>query len=139
MKKALIIILILFTAMISLAPIKAYAVTTNSGVHYSLKDNNADMKCNTLLGNPEDSNSVAWLLDKVLGYIQVVGPILVIILSSIDFAKVVINSDDDAMAKAQKKLIIRLALAASLFILPALVKVLLATFGLTSDPTCGIG
>lgn len=99
----------------------------------------AAANCKTLLGNPADSESVAWLLNKILGYIQVLGPILVIILSSIDFAKVIMKSDDEAMAKAQRKLVIRLILAASLFFLPVLVKVLLATFGLTSDPTCGIG
>ena len=138
MKKILVLVLILFIATISLAPIRANAVTNNHYVQYKLEGN---LRCNTLLGNPEDpkQESVAWLLNKILGYIQVIGPMLVIILSGIDFAKVVITSDDEAMAKAQKKLIIRLALAASLFILPTLVKVILATLGLTSDPTCGIG
>ena len=92
----------------------------------------------SLLGDPGDPNSVAWLLQQVLDFIKVVGPILVVILSSIDFAKVIIKSDDEAMAKAQKKLIIRLILAALLFFIPILVTVLLDLFGLTSSGTCGL-
>lgn len=93
---------------------------------------------NSILGDPNDENSVAWLLQQILNYIKVLGPLLVIILSGMDFAKVIIRSDDESMAKAQKKLIIRLLLAASLFFIPNLVSVLLNIFGITSDPTCGI-
>ena len=102
--------------------------------------NNYDQpqNCDSLLGNPDNEDSVAWLVQKILNYIQVIGPLLVVILSSIDFAKVIIQSDDEAMAKATKKLTTRLILAASLFFLPVIVKVLLSTFGLTSDPTCGL-
>lgn len=94
--------------------------------------------CNTLLGNPSDSNSVAWLVDKILSYATIAGMALVVVLSSIDFAKVIVKSDDDEMAKATKKLVIRLALAGLLFFVPTLTKTLLGLFGLTSDVTCGI-
>ena len=119
MKRSLKGIIVIFLVVMFMAPLNAQAAT-----------------CNTILGDPNNSNSVAWLLDKILSYIQVLGPMLVIILSSVDFAKVIIKSDDEAMAKAQKKLIIRLVLAACLFFLPVIVKVLLGAFGLTS---CGIG
>jgi hypothetical protein len=92
----------------------------------------------SLLGNPEDPDSVAWLLQKLLNYIKVLGPILVIVLSSVDFLKVIIKSDDDAMTTAGKKLGYRLILAGLLFFIPTIVQVLLGIFGLTSDPTCGI-
>ena len=61
---------------------------------------------------------------------------MVVILSSIDFAKVIISSDDEAMGKATKKLGSRLILAAMLFFIPLLVEVLLDLFGFTS--VCGI-
>ena len=70
--------------------------------------------------------------------IKIVGPVIVIVLSSIDFAKVIIKNDDEAMAKAQKKLIIRLILAASLFFIPLLVELALNIFGLTGSSTGGI-
>ena len=90
------------------------------------------------MGSTSDEDSVAWLVQKVLNYIQILGPLLVVILSSIDFAKVIIMSDDDAMAKATKKLTTRLILAASLFFLPVIVSVLLNTFGITTNAVCGL-
>ena len=147
MKKSLIIIIIL-TAVVSLfAPVNVVAreinrlaptETTTSNTQSTVSNYDQPQDCNSLLGNPSDENSVAWLIQKLLNYIQVIGPLLVVVLSSIDFAKVIIQSDDEAMAKATKKLTTRLILAASLFFLPVLVTVLLKTFGLTSDPTCGL-
>lgn len=93
---------------------------------------------NSILGDPNDENSVAWLLQQILNFIKVVGPMLVVVLSSIDFAKVIVKSDDEAMAKAQKKLGMRLILAALLFFIPTLVQVILDVFGLTAESTCGL-
>lgn len=162
MQKKLLIILT-FISLTVFAPIKVNAVTIDdsknnffSNIYLLEKDNgitstddvndwmddyNQEQECegsNSILGDPEDEDSVAWLLQQALNYIKVIGPILVVILSSIDFAQVIIKSDDDAMKKAQKKLITRLILAACLFFIPTLVQVMLDIFGITSAPTCGI-
>lgn len=162
MQKKLLIIL-MFISLTVFAPIKVNAVTIDdsknnffSNIYLLEKDNgitstddvndwmddyNQEQECegsNSILGDPEDEDSVAWLLQQALNYIKVIGPILVVILSSIDFAQVIIKSDDDAMKKAQKKLITRLILAACLFFIPTLVQVMLDIFGITSAPTCGI-
>lgn len=92
--------------------------------------------CNSLLGDPSDPDyeeSVAWLLQQILNYIKILGPILVVILSSMDFAKAIMMSDDENMKKSEKKLAIRLVLAVALFLVPTLVGVLLNIFGMTSD------
>ena len=109
---------------------------TNSQV--TVDNYDQEQNCSSLLGDPTDENSVAWLIQKLLNYVQIIGPLLVVILSSIDFAQVIIKSDDEAMAKATKKLTTRLILAASLFFLPIIVSALLNVFGLTTDPTCGL-
>ena len=106
-----------------------------------MDDYNQNQNCSSdtsLLGNPNDPVSVAWLLQQILNYTRVIGPILVIVLSSVEFAKVIIQSDDEAMGKAQKKLINRLILVVALFFVPTLVQVLLQIFGITGDPTCGL-
>ena len=103
-----------------------------------MNDYNQPQNCNSLLGNPGDSNSVAWLIDKILSYLTIAGMALVVVLSSVDFAKVVMKGDDDAMAKATKKLITRLILAGLLFFVPTLTSTIFGLFGLTSDATCGI-
>lgn len=106
-----------------------------------LKDYDQEQKCSgedSLLGNPNDEDSVAWLLQQILNYLKVLGPMIVVIMSSVEFGKAIIQSDDETMAKAQKKLVYRLILAASLFFIPNLVTVLLTIFGITSDPLCGL-
>lgn len=94
--------------------------------------------CNSILGNPEKEDSVAWLLQQILNYIKILGPILVIVFSSIDFAKAIVVSDEENMRKVQKRFIIRLLAAALLFFIPMLVTVLLEIFGMTTDPLCGL-
>lgn len=108
---------------------------------YANENNNNEMECtggNSLLGDPDDPNSVAWLLQHFLDYIKIIGPVLVIILSSIDFASVIVKGDDDAMAKAKKKLTTRLILAGCLFFIPVFVTLLLDLFGITGNATCGL-
>lgn len=105
--------------------------------HFSAQNRLAG-NCEGLLGNPKDEDSVAWLLQKILDYIKIIGPALVLVLSSIDFLKVVIFSDDDAMGKAKKKLGMRIILMMLLFFIPVIIEVLLNVFGVFSDPTCGL-
>lgn len=162
MQKKLLIILAIMS-LIVFTPLKTEALTVNknennlfNNIYLLEKDNainssddlddwmddyNQEQDCeggNSILGDPEDEDSVAWLLQQALNYIKIIGPILVVILSSIDFAQVIIKSDEDAMKKAQKKLITRLILAACLFFIPTLVQVMLDIFGITSSPTCGL-
>lgn len=156
MRRNLNTFLILMTVLLLFSPVKTMAVSyDNSNVVYQMQssvnstsdvsgymnDYNQTQSCtggNSLLGDPGDPNSVAWLLQQVLNYIKILGPILVVVLSSVDFLKVIISGNDDAMAKAQKKLVTRLILAALLFFIPNLVTILLDLFGLTSESTCGI-
>jgi len=156
MRKFKSLIFITICSLFILSPINSYATNTNinnldndSVIMYKLDDDstnvdgmlddyNQDQDCNGLLGNPDDEDSVAWLLQNVLNYIRIIGPVLVVVLSSIDFAKVIVTSDDESMAKAKKELIQRLVLAALLFFVPTLARVILDVFGITSDPTCGI-
>ena len=144
MKKCLILLFMLTTLMAFFSPVNVLATdskkTTKSETQVADPTAAYDQQqnCDTLLGSTSDEDSVAWLVQKILNYIQILGPLLVVILSSIDFAKVIIMSDDDAMAKATKKLTTRLILAASLFFLPVIVSVLLNTFGITTNAVCGL-
>lgn len=103
-----------------------------------LNNYDGDTDCNSLLGDVKDPESVAWLLQQLLNYIKILGPILVVILSSVDFAKAIMVSDDENMKKAEKKLMIRLVLAVALFLIPTLVSVLLNIFGITTDGLCNL-
>ena len=104
----------------------------------STKSKKSTKSNNYNLVNPNDENSVAWLLQQILNYIRIIGPILVVVLSSVDFAVVIVKNDDDSLGKAKKKLINRLLLVAALFLAPTLVSAILDIFGITGEGTCGI-
>jgi len=152
-RKKIIIILFVFISAFFIYPVSTNAVSINdvSSDIYLLEDDpseldlldeyNKEQTCegsDSLLGDPNDPNSVAWLLQEILNYIKIIGPIFVVVLSSIDFAGVVVKGDDEAMTKAKKKLTTRLILAACLFFVPVFVEVLLDLFGITSNATCGL-
>ncbi|MBQ8132086.1 MAG: hypothetical protein IJ193_06320 [Bacilli bacterium] len=90
----------------------------------------------TFLGDPEVEDSPAWLLRHLFLYVKVLGPMIVLVMSAIDFTKAIVAGDDETMQKCYKKLIKRLVLAIALFVLPSLVEVLLDTFGITGEAIC---
>lgn len=144
MKNIKFIMIIFSFFIISLFPVHTEALKMNSNSYdniSSLSISNSFIKyrlddCN--LDAPNDDDSVLWLLDKILDYIKIGGPLIVVIMSSIDFAKVITTGDDDKLAKAKKNLFIRLMLAAMLFFIPVLIQVIMSVFGITGDVTCGI-
>ena len=153
MKKVLIILITIFSLfLINSANINVRAITVSDYVQIAdendtawINDYNNEVNnqstgdCNSLLGSPTDTNSVAWLLFTVLNWMRVIGPLAVIVLSGIVFAQAIVKSDDDTMKKAKGHLTTRLVMAGLLFLIPSVVKLLLDVFNLTSDPMCGIG
>ena len=156
MKKAIFVVIFTFLSVFTFFPVRAQALTVSDGVLIAVRtpstsgsnginDLNSgygqDQTCtgqDSLLGDPNDENSVAWLLDKILTYVTIIGMILVVVLSSLDFLKVIGKSDDESMAKAVKKLALRLLFGGLLFFVPTLTNAILDLFGLTSESTCGI-
>lgn len=96
----------------------------------------ADNCKNTILGDPKNEDSVAWLLQQLLNYLRILGPMIILIMSAVDFAKAIVMGDDETMQKCYKKLIKRLLLAILLFFVPSLVTILLEIFGFVGDPIC---
>ena len=144
MKKGIITILLIAASVMFFSPINTMALESNNvGI---IEKSESNILTNTIniadgapiLGDPEDEDSVAWLVQLVLNIIKVVGPILVIILSSVDFISVIIKSDNEQFQKAQKRLITRLVLALLLFLIPVLVEVILQVFGITGSGTAGL-
>ncbi|MBQ2639912.1 MAG: hypothetical protein IJF92_04025 [Bacilli bacterium] len=151
--KYIYILLILVLSILVIQPVNTYAYSKqNTTIKHSLADKNKksnkknskktanawQANCDSILGNPENKDSFAWLLQEILNIVKYVGPFLLLVLSSVDFAKVIIQSDEESMHKAQKKLLVRIVLVLVLFFIPDLVMVLLGIFGITDDPTCGI-
>ena len=105
------------------------------GEDVSSEDFDKNIECPDII-DINDVGSVGWLLNTILNYIKIIGPILVVLLSSIDFIKAVVGTDEKAMKEAQSKLIIRLVAAVCLFLVPTLVQLLLSFINAT---TCTFG
>ena len=147
MKKLFLILLFLIISIFVFTLFNVILTGGKSGIKSAdevkdLNDNyNRDVTCNgsdSVLGDPKDPSSVAWLLDQILTWMTIIGMLLVVVLSSIDFLTVVVKSDDEAMAKAAKKFGIRLVLAVLLFFVPTITNAILDIFGLTSQSSCGL-
>ena len=144
MKKAIITILLIITCVMFVSPVNTMALENNNiNIVENTSSNALTNTINiasgeTILGDPTDEDSVAWLVYLVLNIIKIAGPILVILLSSVDFILVIVKSDNDAFAKAQKKLITRLVLAILLFLVPVVVQVILEVFGITGSTIPGL-
>ena len=137
-KRAIICLLLVTITMFFAIPVEAKEVTNSlisTGNLVQIADCSGQ---NAVLGNVNDPDSVAWLLQKLLDYARIIGPFLVLILSSLDYLKAVFSSDDDSVKKANQKLIARLVLIVVLFILPMLVSTLLNILGFTSHEVCGL-
>lgn len=93
--------------------------------------------CSQLI-DTQTEGSFGWLLQKILNYIKIAGPILVVLLSALDFIKAVASSEEDAFKKAQSRLVIRLVAALALFLVPTFVELLLGLINGITDPTCGL-
>lgn len=92
--------------------------------------------CNQIIDMSE--GKFGWILQKLLNYIKIAGPILVVLLSAVDFIKAMASSDENIFKKAQSRLMIRLIAALALFLVPTLVQLLLGLINGISDPTCGL-
>ena len=105
-------------------------MTGNSGSLDSIDINSTTIDCPDIFNMEE--GGLGWLLTTILNYIKVIGPILVVLLSAVDFVKAVFSSDDKAIKEAQSKLIIRLIAAIALFLVPTLIQVLLSFINQTT-------
>lgn len=91
----------------------------------SVVDHNAKITCTDLFGDKKDKDSLAYLINEILGLVRIVVPILVIVLGMIDLAKAVLASKEDEMKKAQSTFIKRVFIGVVVFFIPLLVDVIM--------------
>ncbi len=83
------------------------------------------------------------MIETVLDYFRILAPVALIVLVAVDFATAVISQDNDALKKAQSKVVARSIGAALTFLVPTIVKIILNLPGIReaieipSDPLCG--
>lgn len=135
-KKMLIIIIFCMLVI----PITIQAKTLNVNDIMLVADiDECEGDTTAIFGDVNSPNSTAWLIQKVLNYIKVLGPTIAIALGSLDMGRAIITSDEENMKKAQSRFIKRILAAVALFFVPLLTGVLLSVFGFSTDnPACGL-
>ena len=100
------------------------------------------LDCKALLGGDGTNTSLVDLLKTGLNVIKIIVPIILIVLGSLDFAQAVFASNEDAIKKAQSKFVKRLIIAAVIFLIPSVLKVILqlanSIWGNIDPDFCGI-
>lgn len=95
------------------------------------------ISCNGIL-----TAEAAAFLNKIMNWIRILVPALLIVFGCIDFGGAVVSDDKDGLKKAGTKFVKRSACAVTIFFIPLIVKVLLDISGisgtLVDDPMCGI-
>ena len=77
---------------------------------------------------------IKWLAN-IFKWVKYIAPVLVIILSILDFIKAIASQNDDEMKKAQGRFVKRLISAALLFLVPFIIEFALDAFNLVPDNT----
>lgn len=85
--------------------------------------------CEAIVGQ----GTFAYYLNQAFRFIQYLGPVLVIIYSTIEYIKVVASADADLLKKTNKRTITRIVFALLLFLIPIIIKVILNIFGFYGD------
>lgn len=70
------------------------------------------------------------MIQEILNYFRILGPILLILFVSLDFAKAVIAQDNDALKKAQSKVVSRAIATILLFFVPTIIRAILNLDGI---------
>lgn len=90
--------------------------------------------CEGLLGD-----ELLDLIARLLNYVQIGAPILLIVLGIVDFSQAILSDDKDALKKATSKFVKRAIICVAIFFLPLIINLILKLIdGIPKDPMCGI-
>lgn len=97
-------------------------------------ENQIELSCDSIFSDIANEIKTAYF------FIEIIAIVLVIALSSLEYAKILMSDNQDEFKKANKKLIRRIILLVALFLLPAILNIILGLFkieGFNSDnPLC---
>jgi len=102
-------------------------------------DSGTEDQCNALfLKKNGELNELGEFVADAFLLIKIAAPILVIVLSTIDYLKAIMNSNSDEIKKANQRTIKRLIIGLIIFFLPFLLDLLFHLFGLYDISKCNI-
>ena len=137
--KRILIILILVISLFSISNLKVLAANNESNnveINY-LEGQSDSISCDGLF-----TADGLDMIKEILNWIRIIAPILLILLVALDFSSAVMSQENDALAKAAKKVVPRMIGAALLFFVPTIVRAILSMDGIADsitipdDPLC---
>jgi len=154
MKKAFSNFIIILFFMMMLFPKNVFAIdfeksvfinTTRLAESYDLDDGFSDLDvgevtCHSVFKDEDGNfNTLGQALQDVFSLIKFAAPILVIVLSTMDYIKAITSHDAEDLKKANGKFVKRLVIGILIFLLPYLLDFIFEIFGVYDIQTCGIG
>lgn len=97
------------------------------------------INCESIFKSNGEYNSLYYALQDAFNVIKFAAPILVVVLSTIDYVKAITSHDAEGLKKANEKFIKRLVIGILIFLLPFILDFLFEMFGVYDLETCGIG
>ena len=129
MDKKMFMLLMIVFSMFFLAPkIEAKEIKIDSIVEYKLDDTDCE--------KIDSKGKFIAFLQELFNIMKYAGPILCLVLSTMDFIKAAASQDKEALKKAAQMALKRLGLAILLFFIPTLINFLFPLLGWNG--TCGI-
>lgn len=96
----------------------------------------------SIFGDENKEGSLLNIIKQIFTWIRIAVPILLIVLGIMDFTKVVVSQDPDAMKKSTSKFAKRCVMALIIFFIPSIVIMILKwidQYIMSTDPDCVIG
>lgn len=129
-KRLLVMIAMILSLFLAVKTVEAKQVVTETGVEYRLAPGIEDCK------KVDPKLKFVAFLQELFNIMKYAGPILCLVLSTMDFIKAAAAQDKDALKKAAQTGLKRLGLAILLFFIPVLLNFLFPLLGWNG--TCGI-
>ncbi len=95
--------------------------------------------CESLFMKNGEYNALYYALKDAFTLIKFAAPILVLVLSTMDYIKAITSHDAEGLKKSNAKFVKRLAIGVAIFLLPFLLDFTFEAFGLYDLGTCGVG
>ena len=92
-----------------------------------------ELTCESLLGDPSNSDYPAYWFQWILNLMKYVAIIALLVLVISDFFKAIVENDKDALKKAGTKALIRFIYCVILFFVPTIVEIIMNWFGVYSN------
>ena len=129
-KRIILVFMVLFTVFFTFSStynadnLNNESKTSELETYEPFTDNKGTLTGNDILGSKNDSGSVMYILSEVYNIARIIAVIMVIVLSMMDFTKVIASSDSGITKKTFNNFTKRLVILMALFLIPSFIKLI---------------